>query len=80
MLVNVSNCGTTFTYKSNYSSQFKKTLNTILKNKNIHFVSGALLRSLQLNFLAHTEVGVSRCSVKKVFLEISQNSQKNTSF
>ena len=74
MLVNVSKCGTTFTYKSNYSLQFKKTLNTILKNINIHSVSGALLRSLQLNFLAHTEVGVSRCSVKKVFLEISQNS------
>ena len=31
-----------------------------------------------LNYLAVTEAVAQRCSVKKLFLEISQNSQENT--
>ena len=34
--------------------------------------------SFALNFLTSLETVVQRCSLKKVFLEISQNSQENT--
>ena len=37
----------------------------------------ALKRHLIANFLKHSEAVAQRCSVKKTFLEISQNSQEN---
>ena len=48
-----------------------------IKKKTLVQVSSCEFCEISKNAFIHTEADVQRCSVKKVFLETSQNSQEN---
>ena len=55
------------------SISIRFVLDILMKSLNLH-----PFPSLRLYYYENTEAVVQRCSVKKLFLKISQNSQENT--
>ena len=69
----------TFLETSCRSSHRKRFLKTaVLKKNSCSQLFLAILKSMFNHLFKHGEAVVQRCSVKKVFLEISRNSQENT--
>ena len=56
----------------------KSDVDKLCENLNINFQRKTRVTLLRLGIILDTEAVVQRCSVKKVFLETSQNPQEKT--